>query len=680
MAQLLSDADVGLGSPAFLSDEDVGIAPAKPNPGGLGNLGYSGQIVSGMPIIGPLFQKGVAAANAAIEPFVGDRANETFSQRYGENLESQKAAEGQFATEHPAGSFAANLLGGALTLGPVAETGIGARLLGVGPGGLLGNTVRGGISGAALGGANAELSGEDPTQGAKWGGIFGAAAPAAGKFIGKVASGILQPTNTAEQIALQKVAAPLVSEGLTTPQAVTQKLQGIGPEAMPLDINSNLTQMGGVIASSPGEGQQVLRQAVADREAQSGERIVADIDRTMGQPVDLDQLSKDIYSQAKAKAGPLYSSAYNVPVNSSPELEGVLNSPLGQRAMNSAKRLSLSDPTAPPSTMFQERSPVTTVTVPEGSANLVGQLRGQGLSEPEIAKFTGLPTTETAQPPAVDARGLHLVRQAYDDMIGAAQRQGASNQARILNAQRAIIDDSLKSIPQFAQADSIYADMSRIRDAMDVGTQIFTPKQTPESVAAAFAGMSDAERQAYLQGGRVAVRNIMGTARNDAAAARGLFSKEFNQEKLRLLLGEDGSNAVLNRIGAEHTYNASAQRILRNSETAARLQGKADLENAHGLPSYQDVAIFSGTHGVAKRAIFGLVKSTLNAIASGKQQKIETNIARLLTVQGPEREAALQKIMAVATKKSPKLANAITLLISRVPQHDAQNDQRAMPQ
>jgi hypothetical protein len=269
-------------------------------------------------------------------------------------------------------------------------------------------------------------------------------------------------------------------------------------------------------------------------------------------------------------------------------------------------------------------------------------------------------------------------------MIQPAIRTGQTKKAAVLQGLRSTIDQTLKSVPSMAQADSIYSSQAAVREAMGNGLKIFRNNQTPQDIAGAIAGMSGAEKEAFQQGARAAIRNAMGTARNDAGAAVKLFQNEYNPEKLRLIVGDEGAAKIMQRINAEKTYSDIANRITGNSETAARAFSKADLANAHGMPSYRDAAIFSGVHGVVHRVIAGVVKSAYEAIASGRQKDIETSVAKLLTLKGVDRAEALNQIMGVAVKADPsgKTNRLIAQVVARIPRpsDDSSNHKSHPPQ
>src|SRR5258708_6748211 len=149
---------------------------------------------SGVPMIGGVLNRANAATNAALAPILNplfdkkDQLSEpTFGERYAHSLRDQEGMDKNFEAAHPIVDTAAKLAGGVgsgvalLKAAPV----VGSRVLG-----LTGKTLplqirNGALSGAAIGGADAAIRGDDWKTGALTGGGAGAAAPAAGHGAGK---------------------------------------------------------------------------------------------------------------------------------------------------------------------------------------------------------------------------------------------------------------------------------------------------------------------------------------------------------------------------------------------------------------------------------------------------------------------------------------------------------------
>ena len=621
----------------------------------------------GVPILGGAVDKFAAGMDALTQPLLGRGSSAaTLGERYSQNAAQEQAKTQGFDQAHPIASTLSGLAGGTAAVGGAikAVPAIGSAM-GFGGGSLIPNMAKGAATGSAIGAADAAVRGQDPTSGAEWGGAFGAAGPPIGRAIGAVAGKFSKPVSSIDTAATNQVAPALKNAGVNTPADLEAALRAVGPEAAPVDLAPELTSKGGAIAASPGEGQQIMRDFVKQRAAGAGDRVTTDINDVMGKPVDIGTLADKIYTDAKAQASPLFKDAYNTPIQGSPQLDAALNTPFGKAALAKAKTLGLSEPNAPPSAMFGSRPQAA--PLPDLAQGIMS--KGGPGAEKLQAALEKAGYTSQSPTSGVDVRGLHLTRQALDDMIQPAIRAGQTKKAEVLQGLRSTIDQTLKSVPSMAQADSIYSSQAAVREAMGNGLKIFRNNQTPQDIAGAIAGMSGAEKEAFQQGARAAIRNAMGTARNDAGAAVKIFQNEYNPEKLRLIVGDEGAAKIMRRINAEKTYSDIANRITGNSETAARAFSKADLANAHGLPSYRDAAIFSGVHGVVHRVIAGVVKSAYEAIASGRQKDIETSVAKLLTLKGVDRAEALNQLMGVAVKSDPtgKTNRLIAQVVARLP-------------
>lgn len=174
-------------------DEIAGSLPKKAEPVGATDVVRS--LATGVPIVGGALNKLNAATNAAlapvIEPFLEKGPNTlveqpTFGERYSKSLDLQTKRDNSFAKEHPILDPALQITGGVAATLPVAATAIGARALGLTGPTMFGRIGMGGVSGAAIGGADSAVRSEDVEHGAKFGALFGGAAPAVGRTVGAV--------------------------------------------------------------------------------------------------------------------------------------------------------------------------------------------------------------------------------------------------------------------------------------------------------------------------------------------------------------------------------------------------------------------------------------------------------------------------------------------------------------
>jgi hypothetical protein len=136
------------------------------------------QFLRGVPIAGAYADKAAAALNAAAAPLIstpGMSNAPTFGERMSENEKRIKAGADKYAAEHPVAAGIEQFAGGTAAMGPLAATATGARALGL-TGGLIQRGIAGGLSGAAIGGADTAARTGDIGQaglGAAIGGGFG---------------------------------------------------------------------------------------------------------------------------------------------------------------------------------------------------------------------------------------------------------------------------------------------------------------------------------------------------------------------------------------------------------------------------------------------------------------------------------------------------------------------------
>lgn len=156
------------------------------------------QALKGIPIIGPLAEKGIAATNAAIDPLVG-RGGDDYGTRYTRHMKALHAANSEYEGQHPVLAPAAQLAGGALAMNPGAGAGgrVASTILGTGGKTLGGQVVRSAGSGIGIGATDAALRGEDPTAGGAIGGAMGAAGPVAGRAVGGIVNRVRGTTAAA---------------------------------------------------------------------------------------------------------------------------------------------------------------------------------------------------------------------------------------------------------------------------------------------------------------------------------------------------------------------------------------------------------------------------------------------------------------------------------------------------
>lgn len=259
---------------------------------------------NGVPIVGGILNELNAMTNAtlapAVQPFLPkeyrDLPEEKWEDRYRHALAIQEGMDEAFEQEHPYVSAGLNVAGGVAGTAPVvlmAPAAFGVRT----GGGLVADAIVGATTNGSIGAADAAVrSGGDPEatlNGAKWGAVGGAVGPVVGPTIGKVLGpvdrylGGRELLDKAARIAGVKrdVFSPFVravrDDGLD-PTLIEKRFDELGPRAVFADLGENLREQAAAIAAMPGRARQIVRSALAERQAGATGRINAVVDENFG--------------------------------------------------------------------------------------------------------------------------------------------------------------------------------------------------------------------------------------------------------------------------------------------------------------------------------------------------------------------------------------------------------------
>jgi hypothetical protein len=578
----------------------------------------SGGILNGIPVVGPAIRGGVERAAAlTLAPFS--------DKNYSEILAGiQNSAEDE-RQANPKLNTAAQLTGAVAGTVPMVMAAPAA--FGAGGAPLYARTLASTITGGTLSGTDAAVrSGGDPratAKGTAWGLGLGVAGPLAGDLIGAgvsaVANRVGSGTTAAERLFSRAAGADDVTD-------VSGRLSAMGPDAMPMDLGPNLQRQAGALAASPGTAQRVVRDAIGNRQAGAGQRVTGAMDEALGGPVDASAMADEIISKAKANAGPLYDAAYSKPIPWTRTLEYLLKRPSAADALRKAQRMA-ADEGLPSQQWFAQ-------IADDGTVNIKN---------------------------VPDVRQLDLTKRALDDMHSAAKRAGNDNEARVLdNIRKGILQQMDHHVPEYAAARKAYSGPAQVRDALEEGQNAFASNLTPNQLRTQLMKMGGAEKEAFVQGARAKVAQIMGTARNDALAARSTFQKGWNKEKLEALVGKDQASKLLDSLDAETAFTKTRDVVTGNSETAARIAAQQDIGAGARNPGVFERAANMDFGSAAARMgdkLFGSARSAA-------QQQTNAELARLLTSND---KASLNRaiLLVHAARKRGDLAADRANLITR---------------
>jgi len=609
---------------------------------------------------------------------------------YDESLAYYRARDRQFDTENPKTSMGLQI-GGAVASAPF--TPMLTPFRGVSMLGKMGNAAATGatygtVYGAGLG---EDGLGDRATEAAKGlalgAGVGAAAAPVATGLanaykytrdalrplppeLAGMSRGAVQRVNRALQDDQLYIPAPSINNVPPPPGAMANyypaQAKALGREGMLADMGANLTGQAAGLATTPGRGKEIVKSALQQRAAGAKDRIATDTNQVLGPARDLVQVEEAMTRAANNRANPLYEQFYQTAVKPSENLYGLLDRAKAAGAFDRAQKLMQVDGFDPADLFYQKHAK-------KGPDNA-----------------------------ALNGRSLDYIKRAVDDLAGEAERSGSRESLRryssLAKGIRDEVDralspqDPTKSI--WAQARSAAGEGLQFSEALDEGRKAFSRGTNIDQMRADLRGMNNLQRDAYREGARGQIRDIMGNAataagENGASAARRALGSDFAREKLGMVTqpqryqagvvppppntGDPGR--LIARLDAETRFAGTANDVLGNSKTAERLAAQKEIPN----PASRDEIIGDlGRRDWSGALMQGGAKA-LNAMMGGainaRNARITEDMARLLTAQGKERDTFARAIMgygnsrAVTQAQKDNLERILNKLLQAPRQH-----------
>lgn len=453
-------------------------------------------------------------------------------------------------------------------------------------------------------------------------GVIGGTAPVAGAVVQGATRGlknILRGGKEGYSGSALRTVGKAVDNAEVSGQEIEEYLSKLGGEGMIADIPGSPRGQAMSLATMQGAGSDVLRKNISDRSAGAGDRV----ERVMTAEIEVPNAGMDEkllqQGQRSNVIGPMY-----------------------EAAIQSDK-------------MFD-------VGTLRSALVLYGAQVGK-----KSRKQMNVLLKDLGQSGQITAEKLHNIRSELSDVMFKSSRKGDKAVAVAMRPFLTSIDDKLDQIPGYAQARSSFAESSKIDRAIDDGIKVFSGGRigtlNPKQLEQMLSQMSDVERDAFKKGARDYIGALMGTSRNDAAAAWGEFAKGWNAEKLRLIVGEDAAQEVTRRLFAEKMFSETQSDVLKGSMTQFRREG------AESLGDLRDPSTMNAPSPIqrTKSKLFDEpVNALINEIVYGsKTSNLNRQVGEILTLQGPKRDAVIGAIFdEVSRMNNPtrreKIINALT--------------------
>lgn len=566
---------------------------------------------------------------------------------YDRNLRVQRITQDQRDMADPIASTAGRVAG-AITQG-VGMAKNGLSLLGNVPAsaGLSARVGAGALEGAAYGGAYGLGSGEGASDriaqglgGAAAGGLIGGAVPVVASGVKAVAKPVVDAVSARVnpgKYASTKIAERLANSNMSVEQAA-RRMEDSGLSLA--DVGGKTTRNLLRTASNiPGKGSDRIATQLTLRQMGQGDRLKAVVGRTLADPDGYMAAKDEIAETAKRVAAPLFREAEKTPIHFSEELEAILNTPAGKKALAGASELAAN-----------EQVPFQQLFV--------------NIADDGSATVKRVP----------DQRAWQYIKQAMDDMVDAETdsiTKKVSNPGRIINnLKNKLLAELDAQNPVYAEARKAWGGQQSLEKALEFGRNAMT--QTPESVRRTLSAMGPAEKEAARAGAAEWIRNSIDRRNFTQNAILKFFSNRQQYKNLRALFdNQEQFKTFRQAIFAEAKKRGTYEAVKGNSTTAAQL---ADMMDTGGLQEGLNTARTAVTAGPVT-ATLQWVGSRLKMLG-GLTPDVADNIAQRLMASNPDKVRQVAAELAKIEKSKitgAQRSNAVQAIITRALQAPAQS-------
>ena len=570
---------------------------------------------------------------------------------YGGNLANEQAKTEQYRKDQPLAATTTNVLGGAIL--PFGALGATAKGLTLGAktlyGGLTGGTI-GALQGAGGTKDFTDLPqvGKDTAMGFGTGAVIGGALPGTAAAVGKAynaladalrgnASGMSRPASKILVDALRADTAP----------AVQAKVAQLGPDATLADSGPAFLGKAQGASLNSDEGRSVLGNALTGRNEGTNARIMGDVNKALGPAEDPQTVTNAI----RAHRSEVDNKAYPAALDNAPEvktahiltqLDDMIPQSVGmeKKALENLRGM----------LMTKERRPLL---------DTEGYPQYDNLGRP---KYEEVPVSQN------DASVLHKVKGELDNVIqydapGLGIPAGAvTRQQGALKQLRGQLNDTLEEqVPGYLEANRQSAALARRGTAVEQGTQYLGSGKTtpsPDRFAAEFDPLSQGEKIAFAKGSRGEIERILGTKANDLQALRGELQGEggWNTAKIGTVHGEEAANDLTASVDRNLKFRDTYNKVVENSQTAQRTAAQKSMkpDPSSETPMLNPNMTIPGLLATAGKKT---VSATIDALLRRDPTAAYGEVARVLSAQGPQRDAHLAALVDALTRRQ---ANAVT--------------------
>lgn len=373
----------------------------------------------------------------------------------------------------------------------------------------------------------------------------------------------------------------------------------LGPEAMALDASPSTVGLAQGVTVALGEAKNIITGKLVKRDKRRSDRLLKDVQKTIGGAYDPNLLKKSIDRGSRKKASPEYRNAKD---NAQPLPPGTVQK-LARGLTEPGKSRSLENRTSMMHTFDQVEDALM------------------------------------AETPKQTVNRLHDIRKNIDAKLQGEPTTSADKAARaVLQQNRKVIDKTLKeNYPGFRRGDEIVAAGKKAQEDIDFGGEVLDggdSAMTPEMLDKQLKGR---DPRMVREGVKAKIANATGTRSNDLAAVKKMIGgdNDWNRAKLAKVFSGKAVDDLVAGVDRESAFGQNSSDILRNSQTAQRNAAAAQTGQLK-LPEMSSSATITGTLGST------FTKGLNKLLSKGAGKISDTNnraLTEALTLAGPQARA-----------------------------------------
>jgi len=505
-----------------------------------------------------------------------------FGDTYSENLKSIQDDRDKFADKYPVTDFAANVVGGISSGGPLVKAaGAVPQLAGaLQTFNALPRWAQYTTGGAAFGGlagaGNARESDvlEGAAIGAGTGAALGTIIPPALKYglklgdalFGTPVRAVVNALRTPEEQGTRLLAKALARDQVS-PAMLEQTLSDLGPNAVVADAaGRNTLGLADLAMSKPGAAQNVGYDFFQNRARGAGGRVNQTLQNAMGvTSTNVDDMTQALHQNMRNVASAHgYDDILNFgTVELTPQLEQLMTGNTMKAAMGQARSI-LTDDIA--------------LGRADSALQKYFKVSDDGALFAPFGGFRG----DFAERPTLRAwdyvkRGLDAV---INDGTDAITGKMSSQAERAAALKRSLLSEIDSANPKYAAVRAAYADEKAGESALNLGRAFM--RDDAEVTARRMADMTDAERQYFKAGAARKVQDMIGSRPDTGMSYADFLKRPAYVEKLKAAFGDDtaGFDAFMKQLSNESRMGETAAFVERKSPTASRMAAAQDA----GMP------------------------------------------------------------------------------------------------